>query len=305
VVIPFLNEEDCIADLCRHVENVARDNPFDLELILVDDGSTDKTVGVISAFPFEHCKTVRVVSLSKNFGSHAAIRAGIKQASGDYCTFIGADLQEPDDILSVMYSGFTEGFDAVYIEKSSIAVSMASRAFSLIYSALMRKYAVRNYGSGGVNSIAFSRKIIDYLNKNVELNSSINLQILNAGFANKTIKMDYKERAAGKSKWTFGKKIKLLIDSFVSFSFMPIRAVSIIGIIMAVFGFVFGAYIVLNRILHPEIPVPGYPSLAALLLFGFGITNISLGIIAEYLWRTYDAARNRPAFIISDINEIK
>lgn len=214
-------------------------------------------------------------------------------------------MQEPDEMVDVMYSNIIQGYDTVYIEKQSINISFISRTFSSIYSALMRRFAVKNYGSGGINNMMFSRKIIEELNDNIESNSSLNLQILDLGYKSTTIPMRYKERTTGKSKWTLSKKMKLFIDSFVAFSFMPIRAVSVIGIILSLIGFVYGIYIVIQRITFPEVPVEGYATLSVLLLFGFGITNISLGIIAEYLWRAYDAARNRKPFIVSEIKQIK
>ncbi len=116
---------------------------------------------------------------------------------------------------------------------------------------------------------------------------------------------DYLERRHGKSKWTLGKKIKLFIDSFVAFSFMPIRLVSILGVIMALLGFIFGVVLIVNKLVSPALIIEGYTTLAALILFTSGITNISLGVIAEYLWRAYDAARNRPTFIVADVCALK
>jgi dolichol-phosphate mannosyltransferase len=150
----------------------------------------------------------------------------------------------------------------------------------------------------------FNRKIIDYLNENIEVNSSVSLQIIDAGFDSAIVGMNYRMRAGGSSKWTLSKKIKLFIDSFVSFSYMPIRVVSIVGILFAAVGIIYGIYIIIARLLYPEMQ-QGYATIIVLLLFGFGITNISLGVIAEYLWRTFDAARNRPVFIISEEIDIK
>lgn len=304
VIVPFLNESDCIIDFCNHIENIAKKLPCKLEVIFVDDGSTDDTVSKIKGFIFKYCDKVKVIKLSKNYGSHAATRAGLTHVSNEICTFMAADMQEPDDMIEKAYQTICQGFDIVNIEKENIEVSRASRLFSLWYAWLMRKYAVKSYGTGGINNIMFNSKITKYLNTHVESNSSLNLQILDTGFKSTTLKMKYKKREAGKSKWTLAKKIKLLIDSFVAFSFMPIRLVSIIGIIMFILGALFGCIIIINKLINPEGPIQGYSTIASLLAIGFGITNISLGIIAEYLWRTYDAARGRPAFIISDIVDV-
>ena len=139
---------------------------------------------------------------------------------------------------------------------------------------------------------------------NVESNSSIILQIMDYGFKYYSFSVDYSARSTGKSKWTFAKKVKVFIDSFVAFSFMPIRLVSIIGICMFVIGVIIGIATIVNKIMNPDVPI-GYSTLASIMALGFGITNISLGIIAEYLWRTYDAARKRPVFLVSSVEELK
>ena len=217
---------------------------------------------------------------------------------------MGSDCQEPVEFLEKSYHLIQEGYDAVYIEKKSVGVSSVNRGFSKMYSSLMKKYAVKNYASGGISNIVFNDKIKKYINENEESNSSIMLQIMDAGFLYKILPLDYKERVAGKSKWTLGKKIKLFIDSFVSFSFMPIRLVSLLGVAMFIIGVVFGVIVIINKLIHPELPSIGYATLASLISVGFGITNISLGIIAEYLWRAYDAARRRPMYIVSDVIEL-
>ena len=130
------------------------------------------------------------------------------------------------------------------------------------------------------------------------------LQVLNLGFRQDFIEYQKVSRKAGKSKWTLAKKIKLLIDSFVAFSFAPIRMVSMVGIFFFFTGILWTLYIMFRKIFFNDLE-PGWPALVSILMIGFGITNISLGIIAEYLWRTLDASRKRPVFIIDDIKEIK
>lgn len=304
IVVPYLNEEEGIEQYCKAINEFAAAITFPLELIFVDDGSTDHTSELVRQYAFTNIQWVKVIEFSRNFGSHAAIRAGVLHASFDICTWMGSDLQEPFEFLTMSYEKIKDGYDAVYVEKNTIKVSAINRLCSKLYSDLMRRYAVKKYASGGISNIVFNRKIIDLLNHNIESNSSIMLYIMDAGFKSCTISLDFNERFAGKSKWTLSKKIKLFIDSFVAFSFMPIRMVSIIGVLIFVIGVIIGIFTLVNKIVNPAVPV-GYSTIISILALGFGITNISLGIIAEYLWRAYDAARKRPTFIISDVVDIQ
>ena len=305
VIVPFLNEEENLGKFCDFLDSLSMGKDYTIEALFVDDGSTDRGVDIISNYNFQHCVAVKIIKLTKNFGSHAAARAAICEARGDYCVFIGADLQEPADMIDAMYNEIIQGYHMVCVEKMHVQVGMLNKLTTAVYTSLMKKFAVKNYGSGAVNNIMFDRKVIDFLNDNIELNSSLNLQIIDSSFKSKTIQMDYNRRNAGQSKWTFSKKQKLFIDSFVSFSYAPLHMVTAIGIIMAIIGIIWGIYIVIARLTSSTPPVSGYATLAALLLFGFGATNISLGILAAYLWRTFDVARKRPAFIIDEIIEHK
>ena len=299
VVVPFLNEEEGIRLFCETVDEYAGGLDFPVELIFVNDGSTDRSAEILAEYRFRNIEQAQLINLSRNFGSHAAIRAGLTKAKHDICTWIGSDLQEPLELIPAAMEKLRDGYDVVYIEKESIVVSKANRLFSRIYSWLMKKFAVSNYSSGGISTIVFNRKIKDYLNSNIENNSSIMLQIMDAGFREITLPMHFHERSTGVSKWTLKKKIKLLIDSFVAFSFAPIRLVTIIGAVLFGLGILIGLITVINKIVNPAVP-GGYSTLICILSLGFGITNISLGIVAEYLWRAYDAARGRPCFIIAD-----
>lgn len=303
VVIPFLNEEEVIEKFCAAIDEYQSKFSAELELVFVDDGSIDNTIEMIQQYNFKYIKKIKIVKLSRNYGSHAAIRAGLQNVTNDVATWMGSDLQEPMELLELGLEKIVDGYNAVYFEKKEVKVSNVERLFSRVYAWLMRKYAVRNFESGGINTIMIDYKILKNLNENIESNSSIMLQILDCGYKHITIPLDYHQRSGGKSKWTLSKKLKLFIDSFVAFSFMPIRLVSIIGMLMFVVGFVMGILTIVNKCINPSVPI-GYSTLTSIMALGFGITNMSLGIIAEYIWRAYDAARKRPTFIISEVIEV-
>ena len=177
------------------------------------------------------------------------------------------------------------------------------KMFSKFYAYLMKKFAFKNFPEKGFDIVMFNKKVAAEVNRNVEANSSIFLQILGMGFRQTNITYKKRERKTGVSKWTLSKKIKLFIDSFVAFSYAPIRFVTIVGIIFFFVGIFWTGYIIVRKFVFQDLAA-GWPALMSILMIGFGITNISLGIIAEYLWRTLDASRKRQVFIIDEIKEL-
>ncbi len=298
ILIPFLNEAENIPFLVQSLNTFSADNhALDIEVIFIDDGSTDNSFELLrNSSPVAY--QAKIIKLSQNYGSHAALRAGIKYAKGKYITFMYADLQDPLELINHLYKEAQRGNEIVWAVRDEV-----QNWFSGFYASLMQKFAVRNFPESGFDVVMFSGKIRDQLNQNIESNSSIFLQILTLGFTQTTIRYQKQSRKAGKSKWTIGKKVKLLIDSFVAFSFFPIRLVSIVGIALFVSGIVFAMYLLVRKIVFDDLK-EGWTALASILMTGFGLTNISLGIIAEYLWRTLDASRKRPVFIIDQILEI-
>jgi polyisoprenyl-phosphate glycosyltransferase len=301
VIIPFLNESDNIENLVKSLNAFFPGKQFNAEIIFVNDGSTDNSAEKLKNSKFTGY-SAKIISLSKNYGSHAALRAGIQNAGGSLTTFMYADLQDPLELIEILLKKIEEGNDIVWAHRNSTKVAFSEKLFSKFYGYMMRKFAFPNYPEKGFDIVIFNRKVADQLNKNIEKNSSIFLQILGMGFKQDSISYDKRPRNAGKSKWTFAKKIKLFVDSFVAFSFAPIRFVTIMGFSFFFIGALWALYVILRKIFVDDIS-SGWPALISILLIGFGLTNISLGIIAEYLWRTLDASRKRPVFIIDEIFE--
>ena len=303
IVVPFLNEEENIPFLINGLNDIATNlSPNSLEIIFVDDGSQDNSVLLLveaknKTFP------CRIIKLSKNCGSHAAIRAGLKNSNSKFTTILSADLQDPISIIQDLYHECQSGVDIAYGQRRSVKEQFFVSLFSRFYAKLMQKFVAPNYPQNGVDVVMMNRKVTDLLNKNIEGNSNFVLQLLSFGFKTSFIEYDKSERKEGKSKWTLSKKIKLFIDSFIAFSFVPIRLVTTMGFVFSTIGVFWTSYVVLREIIYGDIS-PGWPSLVAILLLGFGVTNIGLGIIAEYLWRTLDSTRDRPVFIIDEIIEL-
>ena len=303
VIIPFLNEEDNIPVLVDSLNSFfSNKKDYLVEVILVNDGSTDNSVEVLNQQIFSGIEG-KIISLSKNFGSHAALRAGILHAQGDHICFMYADLQDPLSLIDQLFEERNKGFEVCWATRENTQNGFFEKVFSRFYSYMMKKYAVPNYPADGFDIVMFSSKVQRHLNVNIEVNSSIFLQILTLGFKQNSIYYTKEARKKGKSKWTIGKKIKLFIDSFVAFSYAPIRLVTITGIGLFFLGLSWSVYLISRKLLFNDL-VSGWPILISVLAIGFGVTNISLGIIAEYLWRTLDSSRKRPAFIIDEMTNI-
>jgi glycosyltransferase involved in cell wall biosynthesis len=302
LIIPFLNEETNLPALLQLIDNFAEQNAILEEVIFIDDGSRDNSLGILKSASTRSFN-FRVIKLSRNFGSHAAIRAGITIAKGSYITFLSADLQEPLDLIPKLLEQCTSGFDICWAVRKSNQTGFFEQQFSRRYASLMQKFVTPDYPTKGFDIAMFNSKVATVINQNIEGNSSIFLQILTSGFSQAYIEFDKQSRKSGKSKWTLSKKVKLLIDSFVAFSYSPIRFVSIVGVSFFIIGICWTTYISARKLLYNDL-TSGWPAITSILLLGFGITNISLGIIAEYLWRTLDSSRKRPVFIIDEVVSI-
>ena len=236
IIIPFLNEAENLDHLVSSLnEYLKKNDRYTPEIIFVNDGSADNSLEILKNAK-HHYYSCKIISLSKNYGSHAALRAGILHASGDYISFIYADLQDPLLLIDELYSQCKQGFDIVWAYRGSTENNFFEKVFSKIYSWMMRKYAIATYPENGFDVVMFSKKVQQFINQNIEANSSIFLQILTLGFKQSRVSYKKEPRKGGKSKWTLSKKIKLFIDSFIAFSYFPIRFVTFIGFSFFVLG---------------------------------------------------------------------
>lgn len=300
VIIPAYNESDNVPIIINEFDNFIKNVDIAIQLVFVDDGSEDDTLERLC----ECIKTrrhIKIVQLSRNFGSHAAIRAGIQVADADCCMLYYMDMSEPIECIKIYFEKLKEGYDLVYSNREGYKADWGSKIFAF----LVVRYIEKTYPKNGVSCLAFNKKIKDALNKNIENNSSIFFQIFQLGYKKIAIPTKQRERTIGVSKWTLKKKIKLFIDSFVMYSYMPIRAISAIGMVLSLVGILWAIYIVICKLFNLIEFSLGWPTVSSILLVGFGITNISLGIISEYLVRTLDASRDRPTFIIDTVYESK
>jgi dolichol-phosphate mannosyltransferase len=299
IIIPcYFNEKNIpvtVKELLENETNFPSDLSF--EYIMIDDGSKDGTLNELINFKYHYPEKVKVIKLSGNFGSHNAILAGMNYATGDCNVILAADLQDPPELIPKMYAYWEKGIKLVIANRNNREESLFQSLFSNIYHLLMRKFVLKGIPPGGYDLVLFDKQLRDEVVRINEKNTNqlYLLSWLKYDFVN--IPYNREKRKIGKSRWTFQKKIKLFVDSFVSFSFFPIRLISIVGIILGLVSFLYGLFVVYAKITG-LIPLHGWTAIMVVLLFVSSFQMIALGTIGEYVWRAMDAARNRPNFVV-------
>ncbi len=299
IVVPVYYSADTLQMLYDDMKEKILDVIGDYEIVFVDDGSGDNSYEVMESIKAQD-KNVVLVKLSRNFGEHAALLAGLSVCTGDCAVTKQADLQEDSTLLLDMYESWKQGNKVVLAVRASRDENPVKVFFANRYYGLVRRFVNKNMPVGGCDCYLIDRKVIEVLELLDEKNSSLTLQVMWAGFKTDMIYFDRRDREVGKSRWTLSKKIKLVADSILSFSYAPLRIMMGVGVIFDVIAL--GILIsVLVEYFTVGTPVTGWASLMCIVLFGFGIVMLMLGIIGEYIWRALDASRNRPPFIIDEV----
>ncbi|MCU0635992.1 MAG: glycosyltransferase family 2 protein [Gemmatimonadaceae bacterium] len=205
----------------------------ELELVFVDDGSGDRSLELLREWHVREPRRIKVAALSRNFGSMAAILAGLHVATGDAIGMIAADLQDPPELFVDMLGHWRRGTKVVLAVRADREESVTQRAFANTYYGLMRRFALPGYPAGGFDFFVIDRQVADEIVRIGEKNTSLMSLIFWLGFSPVMLPYVRRARRLGKSRWTLAKKIKLFIDSFVAFSYAPIRALSALGGLVA------------------------------------------------------------------------
>lgn len=302
VVIPAYNESVGVHNAYDAVVAVFQQklSNYHYEIIFVDDGSADDTFVQVQKI-CANDKNVKGIKLLNNCGAHTAIRAGLENCMGDMAVFMACDLQDPPDIFPELVAALVAPYDIILAVRKTREDSFKNKISSRLFFSLMRKYVSNKLPVEGSSMYLMSSKVVKSLKQFKERNLTLEAMFVLMHYKHTTVTYERKAREQGSSGWTLSKKIKILVDFFVAYSYSPIRFVTLTGIVFFLLGFLWTIYVVLRTIFVADLS-PGWPALISVLMIGFGITNISLGIIAEYLWRVLDESRRRPVYII-DIKE--
>jgi len=300
IVIPVYFNELNIPHTVPRLQNLQMIMPeYDLEFIFVDDGSKDKSFSLLK-MARETDSRIKVIKLSRNFGSMNAIQAGLIHATGDCIGIISADLQDPPEMFKEMVLKWQEGKKVVMATRADREESASQKAFSNTYYYLLEKYALKGYPKGGFDFVLIDKQVAKEVTSIHEKNTNVMGLIYWLGHDTEMMPYVRQERKLGESKWTLSKKIKLFIDSFVSFSYSPIRFMSFIGFVTACLSILYGLFVIVCNI-SGIIDMEGWTTIIALITFLLGIIMVMLGIIGEYLWRILDESRGRPAYVIDEV----
>ena len=269
---------------------------YDYEIVMVNDGSGDRSWEVMQELQ-KLDENVKIYSLSRNFGSHAAMLCGMDHCTGDCAVMKAADLQEPTEMLHDMVASWKAGNNVVLAMRDGRDESKQQEFFANTYYGMVRKFALPNMPKGGFDMYLLDRKVMDVLNKLDERNSALTGQILWSGFTTGVVHYRRLERTVGKSRWTLKKKVRLVLDTLFSFSNAPITFVEVVGVLCFI-GSIIWSIVEIVLKLTGAVDVEGWTLLMVFQLFSFGVIMMTIGILGEYMWRTFDASRNRPTYIV-------
>jgi len=297
IVVPVYHNAETLPQLFLRLNDVANNVPeYRFEFIFVDDGSGDESFQVLEHLAQRNPR-VRVMKLSRNFGSNSAILAGLTYVKGDCAVVIAADLQDPPELIPQLVALWHKGNQVVLAARSRRDDPFIAKLFATAFNRLFRRLVFHDFPPDGFDFMLIDRCVVDILVALKEKNAFIFGQVMWVGFKRQVIYYDRTQRKRGHSHWTTTKKIKYCIDAFAAFSYLPLRVASLLGFSLAVLGFFYALLIIGLRLLG-KVPIAGWASLLVVVLLISGVQLILMGILGEYLWRTLDETRRRPPFIV-------
>ncbi|WP_228276209.1 glycosyltransferase family 2 protein [Neopusillimonas aestuarii] len=296
-VVPCLNEEANLGVLLPGLLAVLRKLAPACEIIVVDDGSTDGTAGLLSGWANDHPEIV-YLQLSRNFGKEAALSAGLAAAKGQVVVSMDADLQHPPALISEMLSRWEEGADMVYaVRASRNDESVFKRFGSKLFYQLMRTSGGVRVPENAGDFRLMDRAVVDALMMLPERNRFMKGLFAWVGFKSEPLYYNPPERLHGRTSFHPFKLFGFAIDGLTAFTTWPLRLLSVVGIIISLLSFAYGLFTVIKHLLYGD-PVQGFTTLATVILFFAGVNLISVGVLGEYIGRIFGEVKGRPVYIV-------
>ncbi|GAA1805835.1 glycosyltransferase [Planosporangium flavigriseum] len=298
LIVPVYRNEDSIHDLLATVDNMNTELGGQLEAVFVVDGSPDKSAELLASLLPQQRFAARLILLSRNFGSFAAIRAGLQHATGRYFAVMAADLQEPPELALEFFHTLEAGeYDVVVGTREGRADPLASRLSANLFWGVYRKFVVSDMPRGGVDIFGCNAAFRDTLLTCEEANTSLVALLFWLGFRRKQVAYTRRPREHGSSGWTLKKKVTYFMDSIFAFTDLPVRVLMTFGVIGLAVSVILGLVVLLAR-LAGLFDVPGYAATILVVLFFGGINALGLGVVGSYAWRAYENTKRRPLAIV-------
>jgi glycosyltransferase involved in cell wall biosynthesis len=303
IVIPVYYNEGSLKRTFELIKSKVMDQHQELngEVIFVDDGSGDDSLKELLELRTQYPACVKVIKFTRNFGQPNAVMAGMNLATGRCTVSMSADLQDPPELISDMLQyHLNEGFEIVICSRESRDESTVRRVTSQFFYKLMKKLSFPDMPDKGFDYVLLGERPKALILESNESNAFLQGQVLWTGFPIKYIPYRRLRREVGESQWSLGKKVKYLIDGVLGYSYLPIRAMSVIGGITALSGFIY-ALLIFVAYFFTDNAVKGWSPLMMAFLILSGIQMLMLGIIGEYLWRTLDQVKGRKPYIVDKV----
>lgn len=307
IVVPVYNEEAVLPEFHKRLQSVLKElrGLSGAEIVFVDDGSRDGTAKILSEL-VRWDKTVRVLQFSRNFGHQIALTAGLDHTRGDAVVVIDSDLQDPPETIPRLLDKWRDGYEVVYaVRESRQRDTWFKRVTARFFYALMRRIGSIDLPVDAGDFRLLDRKAVDAFRSLGERHRFVRGLTMWIGFRQTGVLYPRAERFAGRTKYPLGKMFKLAWDGVTSFSFAPLRVAIYLGLIVSVLSFIFGFFVIFGRFFFDQTELLGFPthgwgSLMVAVLFLAGVQLIVLGMLGEYLGRTYDEVKRRPLYILRE-----
>ncbi len=302
VVVPCYNEEENIEDFYHELlknESFFKEKEVDLEIIYVDDGSKDATVSEVKKL-MNKDERVHMLSFSRNFGKEAAIYAGLRKAKGDYVSLMDVDLQDPPALLPEMFSYIEQGYDSVATRRVDRKGEPPVRSFfARLFYRLMNRISKTEIVDGARDYRLMTRQVVDAILSMTEYNRFTKGIFGWVGYQTKWIEFENIERRKGETKWSFWKLFLYSIDGITAFSTVPLAIASIMGVLFCFVAFLLIVITIVRKLLFGD-PTAGWPSLVCIISLVSGVQLFCMGIIGQYLSKTYMEVKKRPIYLIKE-----
>lgn len=302
VIVPCYNEEESIADFYAELmknESFFREKDLEVEILYIDDGSRDNTAAEVKKLR-EADGRVRLISFSRNFGKEAGMYAGLEKSRGDYVVIMDVDLQDPPSLLPEMYSYMEQGYDSVATRRVSRKGEPPIRSFfARMFYRLMKRISRTEIMDGARDYRLMTRRMADAILQMQEYNRFTKGIYGWVGFHTKWIEYENVERAKGETKWSFWKLLIYSLEGITAFSTVPLSIAAVMGVLFCVLAFALIVFIIVRTSIFGD-PVSGWPSLVCIISLISGVQLFCMGIIGQYLAKTYLEVKRRPIYIVRE-----